>query len=96
MASAADCRSLHAVKGAFDNEQGTCVSVDRDGDQVFLLYRAAGRRGEAAKGTGTYVGGTGKYVGITGTTEFTRMQLRPNAPETSASISKTTFSYRLP
>src|SRR5512137_2226450 len=33
---------LDVVKGAWDNEQGSCVSADRDGDQVFYRYASSG------------------------------------------------------
>lgn len=54
---------LSAVKGEFDNEQGMCVSVDRDGDQAFLRYSGSGRLGAVAKFKSTYVGGQGSTPG---------------------------------
>jgi hypothetical protein len=67
-----------------------CVSVDRDGDQVFSF--AGSGRGGVTK----LVGGTGKYAGLTGTAESTRTSLRATMPGTSHSIVKTTYTYKLP
>lgn len=87
---------LSVVKGEFDNEQGMCVVIDRDGDQAFLRYTGTCRVGAAAKITGSYVGGTGKYAGLTGTWENTRTQARPTMEGTTHSISKGSFTYKLP
>jgi hypothetical protein len=87
---------LSFVKGEFDNEQGMCVMVDRDGDQAFFRYTGAGRLGAAAKIKGTYVGGTGKYARLTGTYEGTRTTIRPTAQDATHSISKGSFTYKLP
>ncbi len=87
---------MHVVKGAFDDESGSCVSTRPDGDQVFAIIKAAGKVGVAAKGTFTYVGGTGKMTGITGGGEFTRYAVRPAAEGTSQSVSHGTATYRLP
>ncbi len=87
---------LSAVKGEWDNEQGMCVFVDRDGDQAFVRYSGSGRLGAVTKTKNTYVGGTGKYTGLTGTGDSTRTALRPTMPGTSYSVSKGTFTYKLP
>lgn len=88
--------ALSVVKGEFDNEQGACVVVDRDGDQAFLRYTGAGRAGVAAKIKGSYVGGTGKYTGLTGTFANERTNMRPTMEGTSYSVSKGSFTYKLP
>jgi hypothetical protein len=87
---------LSATKGEFDNEQGLCVSTDRDGDQTFYRYTGTGRVGAATKLKGSYVGGTGKYTGLTGTWEGERTIFRPTMEGTSHSIFKGSFSYTLP
>ena len=86
---------LDVVKGAWDNEQGSCVLADRDGDQVFYRFMGSGS-GAEAKLTGSYVGGTGKYEGITGHYESVRTALRPTVTGTTHSIAKITYTYRLP
>ena len=88
---------LSVVKGEWDNEQGMCVFVDGDGDQVFVRYSAgSGRLGAVAKGKSTLAGGTGKYTGLTGTYEWTRTALRPTMPGTTHAVMKATFTYKLP
>jgi hypothetical protein len=86
---------LDLVKGAWDNEQGSCVSADRDGDQVFYRFTGAGS-GAQIKVTGSFVGGTGKYEGITGHFEGVRTSLRPTMVGTGHSINKLTYAYTLP
>jgi hypothetical protein len=88
--------SIPAMKGAYDNEHGICIVLDKDGDQVFIQYTAAGRLGASGKVNGTYVGGTGKYAGISGSSESTRTPLRPVEAGMIHSVSKTTYKYKLP
>lgn len=95
-ASAHCIGSVHAIKGEFDNDFGFCVYTLPDGDQVFQTYKASGKVGEVAKGTGTFVGGTGKLVGIQGTTEFTRQGVRPALPGTAQGYTRSKGSYKLP
>jgi len=87
--------SWYAEKGQFE-EHGSCLYVDREGDQVFTRYRVEGGPGVPTRGKANYVGGTGKYAGIQGTTESTRTPLRATMDGTGASISKLTYSYKLP
>ena len=87
--------SWYAEKGAFE-EHGSCLYVDRDGDQVYTRYRAEGGPGLPTRSKGNFVGGTGKYSGIQGSTDATRSSLRSTMDGTGASISKVTYSYKLP
>jgi hypothetical protein len=88
--------ALSALRGEWNDEQGACVFVDRDGDQAFYRFTGAGRAGAAAKIKGSYVGGTGKYTGLTGTYEGTRTSMRPTMEGTSHSVNKGSFTYKLP
>jgi hypothetical protein len=93
--------SIHAVKGAFDNDTGFCAYTRPDGDQIFMTFESKGRLGVtdgsvSAKGTMTFVGGTGNFVGIQGSGEFERHSLRATAPGTFNSFNISKFSYKLP
>jgi hypothetical protein len=93
--------SMHAIKGAFDNDTGFCAYTRPDGDQIFMTYEAKGRLGVtdggiSAKGTMKFVGGTGKFVGIEGTGEFDRHGLRATAPGTFNSFNISKYSFKLP
>ena len=74
--------SMHAIKGAFDNNTGFCVHVDADGDQWFSTYQGAGQFGAPQKGTYTVVGGTGKYQGISGSGDYTSINMPPVSEDT--------------
>ena len=88
--------TLHAVKGEYNDDNGSCVIIRPDGDQYFLTYKATGKLGGVGKGTSTIVGGTGKLVGIQGSSEFTRFSLRPAAEGTIQGYEKAKGQYRLP
>ena len=93
--------SIHAIKGAFDNDTGFCAYTRPDGDQIFMTFEAKGRLGVtdggiSAKGTMKFVGGTGKFVGIQGSGEFERHSLRATAPGTFNSFNISKYSYKLP
>ena len=87
--------ALHAIKGAYKDDNGMCVNVAADGDQYFTMYRSAGKLGGVATGTWLFAGGTGKFEGVKGEGTFTRTALRPVAKGTFQSISKTTGNYQL-
>ena len=87
--------SLKAIKGEF-KESGLCTFTRPDDDQIYMSYEAAGKYGAPVKGTYTIVGGTGKCTGITGSGEFTRSYLKGPAKGISASISKSTGSWKIP
>jgi len=86
---------FHRVNDAVD-ESGSCIFTRPDGDQVFYVYKAAGKPHVGVKGTFAYVGGTGKMEGITGGGEFTRRTLQHAKEGTSQSISEGTGKYKLP
>ena len=89
--------AMHVVKGAFDDDSGFCVVTCPDGDQAFQTYKATGRFGVAAKGTGVWVGGTGKLTGIQGTLEFARFNTpKPAAEGTVQGYNKVKGNYKLP
>lgn len=67
---------LHAVKGEFKDETGSCLFTTPDGDQAFSTYEGAGQVVRGAKMTFTWVGGTGKLTGMEGTGESTRGNVR--------------------
>jgi hypothetical protein len=87
---------VHAVKGEYDNDSGFCVYIRPDGDQFFKTYQAAGKLGVASKGTAKIVGGSGKLAGIQGTSEITRINVKPAAPGTIQVINRVTDHYKLP
>lgn len=87
---------LHIVNGAWDDASGSCIYTRPDGDQVFAIYKDAGKVGVPIKGTFTFVGGTGKMAGITGGGEFTRVSVRPAAEGTLQSAARYTAKYELP
>ena len=88
--------TLHAVKGEYNDDNGSCVIIRPDGDQYFLTYKATGKLGGIGKGTSTIVGGTGKLVGIQGSSEFTRFSVRPVAEGTIQGYEKAKGQYKLP
>lgn len=89
--------SVLAVNGEYRTYTNSCVFTRPDGDQVFVAEAAAsGRMGGSSQGTGTILGGTGKVAGITGTTEFTRMVIRPAMEGTFQTITRSKASYKLP
>jgi hypothetical protein len=61
-----------------------------------MRYTGTRRGREAAKITGDYVGGTGKYAGLTGSFETARTPVRATMDGTSHSVTKGSFTYRLP
>ena len=88
--------ALHAVKGEYKDNSGFCVSTRPDGDQIFIIYKAAGKMGGGEKGTTTIVGGTGKLVGIQGDSEYTGIPLRPAAEGTFQGYVRHKGQYKLP
>lgn len=66
------CLGSREVDGDDVRTEGTCIGLDKDGDQVFQTYQAKGKTsGGVVAGTHVFVGGTGKYAGITGNADFT-------------------------
>jgi hypothetical protein len=93
--------SLHAIKAAYDNDNGFCAYTRPDGDQIFLTYEAKGKLGVSdgsvsANGTAKIVGGTGKFAGIQGSGELERHSLRATAPGIFNSFNVTKGSYKIP
>lgn len=88
--------ALHAVKGEFNDLNAFCVATRPDGDQIFLIYKGAGKIGVGSKGTGTIVGGTGKLVGIQGNVEYTEFVVRPAAEGTFQAFNRQKGQYKLP
>jgi hypothetical protein len=88
--------ALHAVKGEYNDASTFCVSTRPDGDQIFSIYKTAGKMGGGYKGTYTIVGGTGKLVGIQGSGECTGINLRPAAEGTYQDYNRQKGHYKLP
>jgi hypothetical protein len=88
--------ALHAVKGEYNDGSTFCVATRPDGDQIFSIYKTAGKLGSMYKGTFTIVGGTGKLVGIQGSGECWGFDLRPAAEGTFQSYTKQKGHYKLP
>ena len=88
--------SMHAIKGAFDNNTGFCVYVDADGDQWFLTYQGAGQFGASQKGAYTLVGGTGKYQAISGSGDYTYIDMPPVSEDTFQGQTTYKGNWKLP
>jgi hypothetical protein len=88
--------SFHVVKGEYNDGSTFCVTTRPDGDQVFAIYKTAGKLGGGYKGTYTVVGGTGKLVGIQGSGECTGINLRPAAEGTFQDYNRQKGHYKLP
>ena len=61
--------SLHAIKGAFENDSGFCAYTRPEGDQIFMTFECKGKLGVtdgsvSGNGTAKIVGGTGKCAGM--------------------------------
>ena len=95
MTSAQCVGSVKGLKGAL-KEAGLCTMTRPDGDQIYMSYEGVGKMGTPMKGTFSLVGGTGKCTGITGSGEWTRSNLKGPAKGISASISKSTVSWKIP
>jgi hypothetical protein len=89
--------AMHAVNGDYTgNNSAFCVTTRPDGDQIFSIFKFAGKIGAMYKGTYTIVGGTGKLVGIRGGGESTGIPLRPAAEGTFQHIERFKGQYKLP
>ena len=88
--------AMHAIKNAYDDDNGFCVYIRPDGDQAFATFRASGKFGAGSTGTLTFVGGTGKLAGLTGGGESTYTPVRPTSAGNFHGYSKTKVSYKLP
>ncbi len=82
------------VRAAF-KEFGYCISARPDGDKIYSSYEGTGKGG-SVKGIFTFVGGTGKCIGMTGGGEWARTSLQGPAQGVGASISKGTYSWKIP
>ena len=87
--------SLKAIKGEY-KEIGLCTYTRPDGDQIYSSYEGAGKLGQSAKGSFTFVGGTGKCAGITGGGEWTRTTLKGPAKGVGAAFFKSTYNWKIP
>ena len=95
MSSTQCAGSVKAIKGEF-KEFGLCTYTRPNGDQIYGSYDGAGKLGQGAKGSFTFVGGTGKCAGMTGSGEWTRTSLKSTAKGGGASIAKFTFNWKIP
>ncbi|WP_157182081.1 hypothetical protein [Methylobacterium sp. WSM2598] len=59
------CLGMREVVDGVVLNRGSCIDMDKEGDQIFTTYESKG-----PNGIHTFVGGTGKYTGISGTAEF--------------------------
>ena len=87
---------LHAVKGTFDDDCGSCAFITPNGDQAFATYKAKGKVGASSKGTYTWVGGTGKLTGLSGEGELIRINVRPITKGTFQGYAKVKGHWKLP
>jgi hypothetical protein len=87
---------MHAVKGEFLDETGSCIFTNPDGDQAWSTYKCAGQVGRSARGTFKWVGGTGKLTGMQGEGKFERYNVRPAAEGTIQGYAQTKGSWKLP
>ena len=87
--------TYRGIKGEF-KEIGLCTYTRPNGDKIFMSYEATGKVGSPVKGTSTFVGGTGECDGLTGSGEFTRTSIKGPAEGIGASISKSTFNWKIP
>lgn len=72
--------SLQAIRSIFEDDSGFCVYTRPEGDQAFVIYKAAGYLQGVAKGAFTFVGGTGRLTGLEGGGDFSRISgMRPTA-----------------
>jgi hypothetical protein len=60
------CLVMREAVGREVSSHGTCVEIDKDGDQIFSTFD-----GKGAAGRHTFVGGTGKYTGLSGAADYT-------------------------
>jgi len=88
--------SFHAVKGEYNDSSAFCVATRPDGDQIFSIYKTAGKLGRGYKGTYTVVGGTGKLVGIQGSGVITGFDTQPAAEGTFQAYARQKGNYKLP
>jgi hypothetical protein len=67
------CMGTREAVGSQVTSRGSCVDLDRDGDQLFTTYESKGNPSAGAPliGTHVFVGGTGKYLGISGKSDYT-------------------------
>jgi hypothetical protein len=86
--------AIKAVKGVI-KEFGLCTFTRPDGDKIYVSYEATGQFGKGVKGNMTFVGGTGKCERMTGTGEFERKPLKGPVKGASASVSKSTYSWKI-
>jgi hypothetical protein len=88
--------AYHAIRGHYDNDKGTCVYNDSDGDRFFITYIGTGDMGKGGKGNYEYLGGTGKYAGLSGKGEYELEELKPAKEGTFQGISTYTANWELP
>jgi hypothetical protein len=72
-----------------------CTFTRPDGDKIYVSYEATGQFGKGVKGNMTFVGGTGKCERMTGAGEFERRPLKGPVKGASASVSKSTYSWKI-
>ena len=63
------CVGMWDGVGSNYSDRGTCTYTDKDGDHIFMPYRAQAEQG-VYRGTYEVAGGTGKFTGITGSGEL--------------------------
>jgi len=90
-----DAMGVHCLgiaEGAGDEYAGSasCVSTDKDGDQIFATATGTNRTG-----TLTYFGGTGKYAGITGKGDYVTEWIK-GTPDHPMFVNRIKASWKLP
>jgi len=86
----ARCLGTREAIGTEATNRGTCLEVDRDGDQIFSTYEARG-----SSGAHTFFGGTGKYAGMSGTAECTGQAVK-SSDGRSMTVVTHKATWRLP
>jgi len=79
--TSARCLGMLEVIGSEATNRGSCIDIDKDGDQIFTTYEARG-----SSGTHTFIGWTGKYSGISGTADYTFQPVKSSDGRSMASI----------
>jgi hypothetical protein len=85
------CVGMREANGATVVNRGSCIDVDKDGDQVFSTYEA-----DAKAGRHTFVGGTGKYQGLTGTADYTFVPVKVPEGAKNMTIVQHKATWKMP
>lgn len=85
------CIGMREANGNDVVNRGSCIDMDKDGDQVFSTFEAT-----AKSGRHVFVGGTGKYQGITGSADYTFQAMKVPEGARSMTVVPHKASWKLP